>query len=170
MTFCVSSMWTFGLHPSLHVKHLFWSSKTRTGNACDFEAPQYAKTFQASSFRSQIYFGGTGCKSSYFRRVHGTPGANKCSFANPVFQGWDHSAPALVVLQSKLLRTKTHDGFICSFGNTSVISPNMCQLHWSLLLSRPQTTIALSRGKAVYMGVSKNRGTQKWMVYSGKPY
>lgn len=39
------------------------------------------------------------------------------------------------------------------FGNTAVIriSPNMCQLHWSLLLSRPQTAIALSRGKAVYI-------------------
>ena len=27
-----------------------------------------------------------------------------------------------------------------------------------------------SRGKAVYMGVSKNRDTPKWMVYNGNPY
>lgn len=40
-------------------------------------------TLKLCSFRSQMYFGGTGCKSSYFRRVHGTPGTNKCSFANP---------------------------------------------------------------------------------------
>ena len=25
-------------------------------------------------------------------------------------------------------------------------------------------------GRVEYMGVSKNRGTQKWMVYNGKSY
>ena len=36
-----------------------------------------------------------------------------------------------------------------------------------------QSAKARSRGmytKPSYMGVSKNRGTPKWMVYNGKPY
>jgi len=30
--------------------------------------------------------------------------------------------------------------------------------------------ILLAKRKMTYMGVSKNRGTPKWMVYNGKPY
>ena len=106
----------------------------------------------SSCFRSQMYFGGTGCKSSYFRRVHGTPGANKCSFANPRgISRLGSQCSSTCSARIKALKNKTHDGFICVWKHTSVISPNMCQLHWSLLLSRPQTAIALSRGKAVYI-------------------
>ena len=36
---------------------------------------------------------------------------------------------------------------------------------------RMPTAYAFCRGQLhTYMGVSKNSGTQKWMVYNGKPY
>ena len=31
-------------------------------------------------------------------------------------------------------------------------------------------TKVMNGGMCFYMGVSKNKGTQKWMVYNGKPY
>ena len=33
-----------------------------------------------------------------------------------------------------------------------------------------KTWTKLKQSLFVYMGVSKNRGTPKWMVYNGKPY
>ena len=34
----------------------------------------------------------------------------------------------------------------------------------------PNLTPLFAQVYTLYMGVSKNRGTQKWMVYNGKPY
>ena len=95
---------------------IYFGAHQRTGNACDFEALQYAKTFQASCFRSQMYLGALVANQVIFVectvRLAQT---NAALLTLAVFQGWDHSASALVVLESKLLRTKTHDGFIWGF-------------------------------------------------------
>ncbi len=121
---------------------IYFGAHQCTRNGCAFKALQYAKASQASCFPSQMYFGGTGCKSSCFRRVHGMPGANKCGFGNPGGTSRLGSrCSSTLVQQSNLLKTKTYDG-ICVWKHTAV-TPNMCQHHWSLLLSRPQT-----RGKA----------------------
>ena len=37
-------------------------------------------------------------------------------------------------------------------------------------LGGPKTMIRIRSIPCIYMGVSKNRGTPKWMVYNGKPY
>jgi len=34
----------------------------------------------------------------------------------------------------------------------------------------PSKTTTVVMGHEILVGVSKNRGTPKWMVYSGKPY
>ena len=39
---------------------------------------------------------------------------------------------------------------------------------WLFRISEPSTVAFRELDK--YMGVSKNRGTPKWMVYNGKPY
>ena len=43
-----------------------------------------------------------------------------------------------------------------------------CWLNFSRLHSSVLNLLKIEVGR--YMGVSKNRGTLKWMVYNGKPY
>jgi len=57
---------------------------------------------------------------------------------------------------------------IFHLGKRKIIFKNA--LGWEILIPRRVQIEQQGPQQFLYMGVSKNRGTPKWMVYKGKPY
>ena len=55
------------------------------------------------------------------------------------------------------------------YGESTIIYSVFIYLRWLFGISEP-STVCLEMIRAVYISVSKNRATPKWMVYNGKPY